>query len=200
MSRFADGYEADYNNAGELWMNRVRLAFGGKPGRKRLAELREALLALPEHRLIESAVCKPIIENEVVVGGEVCVIGAYLWHQKVKAGMDPVEAFGALPTIDPDYGNAGDQTARLGKAAGMTFTLAWELANQNDEEFGGYSPEERHAAFIRVIDEQLARPPLEAAPRRPKHERPPPAPWGARGRAAARTRGRIGVLPIEIGL
>ena len=47
---------------------------------------------------------------------------------------------------------------KFGKSAGMTFTLAWELAYRNDEMFGDMSPEERHAAFVRWIDKQLGAP------------------------------------------
>lgn len=38
----------------------------------------------------------------------------------------------------------------------MAFTLAWELAYRNDETFRDKTPEERHAAFVAWIDEQLA--------------------------------------------
>jgi len=59
MSRFVDGDGDD-----EFWMldqgrweRNARAALKGKRGRKALAEIREALLALPEKRLIEGALC-----------------------------------------------------------------------------------------------------------------------------------------------
>jgi hypothetical protein len=61
MSRFSeyDDYEgeADQILAMGRWEHNARVALKGKRGRKLLAELREALLALPERRLIASALC-----------------------------------------------------------------------------------------------------------------------------------------------
>ena len=39
------------------WEHNARVALKGKRGRKALAELREALMALPQHRLIGDAMC-----------------------------------------------------------------------------------------------------------------------------------------------
>jgi hypothetical protein len=218
MSRYSDydGYDDDYwaLNQGR-WEHNMRVALKGKRGRKALAELREALMALPEHRLIEGAVCTvggldkrlpPVTDEEVAKaaaetatrvaesgvdlgpdypartaeyarrareeerealgtvidrngGVGVCAVGALLWHRKVKAGVDPAEAFDSVPLIfdgDLDGGDALDETANGGKDAGLTYTLGWMLAYRNDEQFRAMTPEERHAAFIAWIDEQLA--------------------------------------------
>jgi hypothetical protein len=59
MSRYDDyDYDGDYAalDAGR-WERNSRAALKSKRGRKALAEIREALLALPEKRLIEGAVC-----------------------------------------------------------------------------------------------------------------------------------------------
>lgn len=211
MSRYTDndGWDDDYwaLNQGR-WEHNMRVALKGKRGRKALAELREALMALPEHRLIEGAVCTvggvdkrlpPMAaeeaERHATALGEVgvktesarwhaeslrrgreeerealgavidrnggvgvCAVGALLWHRKVKAGADPAEAFDSVPLIfdgDQDGGDALDETANAGKDAGLTYTLAWMLAYRNDEQFRAMTPEERHAAFIAWIDEQL---------------------------------------------
>ena len=205
MSRFSD-YDDDSEewalNMGR-WQHNARVALKGKRGRKALRDLREALMALPEHRLIESAMCTvggvdkrvpPLTEAELqallaVRGGDasawyaeamrrgrleeradlaklietqgegVCAIGAYLWHRKVKAGVDPAEAFATLPTLagdDPDGGDPLADTARLGKEAGLTFTLAWELAYRNDETCRNMTAEERWTAFVAWIDSELA--------------------------------------------
>lgn len=208
MSRFSD-YEGDgddaYNgNGGAMWEKRAELALRGKRGRKALTELREALVALPEHRLVESVMCQPrtaggAVDAEIV-GYDVCVIGAYVWHQKVKGGMDPVAAFDAVPRITQDDESNGEETARIGKSFGLTYTLAWELAHQNDEDYSSKTPEQRHAAFLAWIDEELRRPPLKAAPRRPKRE-----PGGRSHRRLAISGGTdrrpvIGALPMEMGL
>jgi len=195
------------------WQRNARAALKGKRGRKALAEMREALLALPEKRLIAGALCTaadidkvlpPVTDEEIArdaarsaawraeqglappdadyvawraedlretreeerreyagvverQGHGVCMIGAYLWHRKVQDGADPAEAFGSLPTvIDADSGDPLHETADLGEQAGLTFTLAWELAYRNDETYELKTPEERYTAFLAWIDQELA--------------------------------------------
>jgi hypothetical protein len=59
VSRYSDGdgddefAELNYGR----WQNNARRSLKSKRGRKALAEIREALLALPEKRLIEGALC-----------------------------------------------------------------------------------------------------------------------------------------------
>ena len=190
MSRFNeyDGDE-DFPNAWALWEKRAQLALEGKRGRKALADLREALLALPEKRLIARALCTVGLPAKVAAlplddygrrdllildadeGEGVCAIGAYVWHQKVKAGMTPDEAFAALPMVADFDGDADYETARIGRDAGLTYTLAWELAARNDETNAHLTPAERYDEFLRWIDQQLARPPLARAPRRVRRVR-----------------------------
>lgn len=182
MSRF-DDYDYDepeYPNAGELWYANVRRALAGKRGKKALAEMREALRALPEKRLIAGALCtvggaeqragsdphgwrRPELEDKIESEGEgVCAIGAYLWFKKVKAGADPQTAFEELPTLlDSDGGN-DYETARAGQRAGLTFTLASTLAYRNDSTFDNKTPEQRYEAFMAWLDEHLAEVPSAA--------------------------------------
>lgn len=193
MSRFGEGDgDEDFNNQWALWENRAHLALRGRRGKKALAELREALEALPEKRLISGALCtigigsrleampaedrgRWELEEKVVLieqSGEpegVCAMGAMAWHRKVKAGMDPDEAFASLPVIpDTNYGSAS-ATARLGRdELGLAYSLAWTIAEQNDSEygFGELTPEQRFVAFIGWIDKELATPtPAKPAPR-----------------------------------
>lgn len=200
MSRFEwDDYgdPIGYNNGPELFYRRAVSAIYGRKGRKALAQLREALMALPKHELIEGAVCRrlpaedlngdPIVYEAFVEPGQlgidgsevtepqqsvamppqvvgVCAIGAWLWWSKVKEGTDPVKAFDELPEIDSDsWDIAGDEmfeTAWAGQRAGLTYTLAWELASGNDETFEGMEPAARWQAFVDWIDKVLASPPL----------------------------------------
>lgn len=188
MSRYYDDDGEDFPGQYALWEANYERALKGKRGRKALADLREALMALPEHRLIEGALCtvgaaaeaeaeeaqwaktpappgwphhSPVagsLRDAIDGQGEgVCGIGAYLWHQKVKAGADPDEAFGALPRLLQDDHDISE-TADAAQAAGMAYVLAWRLAFMNDETYGGLTPERRHAAFVAWIDEQLAVP------------------------------------------
>lgn len=179
MSRFGDECDEydEYDNANALWEANVRRALAGKRGRKALAELREALRALPEKRLIEGALCtvgglnradapsppqggdggswaheelKIKLEEQ---GEGVCAIGAFLWHRKVKAGTDPRAAFEELPILLEGEHDSWE-AAQAGQAAGLTYTLASSLAYRNDEIFGG-TPEDRYEAFMAWLDEQL---------------------------------------------
>lgn len=184
MGRFSDDYDEEpFPNASELWYANTKRALSGKRGKKVLAELREALLALPEKRLIEGALCTVGVKGKaeyqspgkMLLTGEarnwredvnhnlernagegVCAIGAYLWHKKVQAGMDPDEAFAALPTLLDAEGASDWETAEEAKRVGVTFTLAYHLAYKNDSAFESMTPEERYAAFLAYIDEQLA--------------------------------------------
>jgi hypothetical protein len=220
MSRYIDHSDDDSPEAilaQGRWEHNARAALKGKRGRQALRELREALLALPEKRLIDSALCTvggparvPDVTGEAVAarisaararadewgfsfgaedaaflehgmrqdvdeerarivglvqadGEGCCGVAAYLWYRKVKAGMDPAEAFASLPTV-ASFPGAGAlaETARLGQQAGLTYTLAWELAFRNDEIYdrkplgGHYTPEERYTAFLAWIDRELA--------------------------------------------
>lgn len=171
MSRGGDdSYEEDFNNQGELWWANYHRALKGKRGRKALAELREALLALPERRLINGALstvrivdraaqssnkwliedAKQKVESE---GVGVCAIGAYVWHKRVKAGMDPDQAFDSLPIILDSDGLY--DTANLGREEGLTRTLAWGLADRNDESYYSMTPEARYEAFLAWINAEL---------------------------------------------
>lgn len=170
MSRFDDScdYEQGFQNQADLWHANARRALAGKRGKKALAELRDALLALPEKRLINGALCtvnpaerRPLgfpgefnrmIETE---GEGVCAIGAFLWHKQVKAGVDPQEAFASLPTLSAEDDGPW-ATADAGAAAGLTYTLAWELAYRNDELLDGMDPEDRYTKFMEWLDQQLA--------------------------------------------
>lgn len=216
MSRYCerDDYEGEVEQilAMGRWENNARRALKSERGRKALAEIRDALLALPDKRLIASAMCTvggparipEVTDAEIAEyhakleaagigigdseakriayraewmrddrrderdrvaylversGEGVCVNGALLWHRKVKAGMDPGEAFAALPAVTGEGGayDPLDETASLAaKEAGVAYTLAWELAYRNDETYGRMTPEDRYTAFLAWIDAQLA--------------------------------------------
>jgi hypothetical protein len=173
MSRYE--YDGEAAMPYGLWRANVKRAMSSRRGRQALCDLREALLALPEPVLIEGALCSvnpqqrasayhhewmrnSARSNFEDMGEGVCAIGAYMWHRKVKAGMDPAEAFDSLPTLLDSESDLHD-TAKLAQAeADITYTLAWELAYKNDETFEGMTPEERYTAFLAWIDAELGAP------------------------------------------
>lgn len=178
MSRYEDNGEGEvFPGQFQLFQANVERALRGKRGRQALADLREALLNLPEKRLIEGALCtvnperrkRPevgpakvwaemlnydLAEHVEIEGEGVCAVGAYAWWKKVKAGADPVEAFDSLPTLLESQ-EPIDSTARVGNEAGLAMTLAYELAFRSDEVYGGLTPEERYQKFLDWLNEQL---------------------------------------------
>jgi hypothetical protein len=87
-------------------------------------------------------------------GCGVCVNGALLWHRLVHEGLDPDEAFAALPSV---AGSELSETAWITENdAGIAHTLAWELAYRNDETYRRMTPEERWTAFLTWIDAELS--------------------------------------------
>lgn len=190
MSRGGDyGDDESWPNEGAFWWANAQRALRGRRGRKALAELREALLMLPEKRLVHSAVSTvslkawaddlPDTVTSMRWGGEmyerpnyvkaealercetegvgVCAVGAYLLRKRVlELGEQPDEAMRALPSVSDIEGYGLDETVTLGAEAGLTRTLAWLLADQNDETYGSCTPEERYERFLAWIDKQLA--------------------------------------------
>jgi len=168
-----DDYEESFPNEAALWRANAQRALKGKRGRQALRDLREALLALPEPRLIEGALCtvnpgkraaasylpgpsRDMLARDLAEHGEgVCAIGALLWHRRVKAGMDPAEAFDSLPTLSDDNHGLDDTASLAARDAGLVYSLASNLAYKNDETFGGKSPEGRYTAFLAWIDAEL---------------------------------------------
>ncbi len=157
MSRFGnDDWEPDYDNAWALWEGRVKKVMSGRPGYRQLGELRQALLALPKPRLIEGALFRD---------GEVCAVGAYALFKRMAAGETREQAIAAMDKSligDDYYEDEAHQTALVGKRFGMTYTLAWTIGEQNDEEMAGLTPENRYEAMLRWIDERMAQFPVAA--------------------------------------
>ena len=81
VSRGGDyDYEEDFPNQAEFWRHNARRALKGKRGKKALAELREALLMLPEKRLIEGAVSTASLKARYE--NEPDQVMRYDWHAK----------------------------------------------------------------------------------------------------------------------
>lgn len=129
MSRFSED-----DNDSEWWMldmgrwqANLQSSLKGKRGQRALADLEDALLAMPVKSLLHGRVC----EIDVYDPGfgwtfEVpafCAVGLYA-HPK---GAD-------LGALTADY--LGDcETAQIGESAGMSFTLAWHIGDLNDVEW-----------------------------------------------------------------
>jgi hypothetical protein len=111
VSRF---YEGDGDNPVSLmWNANIERICRGKRGQRILRELIDALLGLPERRLIADRMA-----NEE---GEVCAVACYATY-KGKT----------LPPRATEFGTDQYATTDLGEAAGLGFMLAWELGALND--------------------------------------------------------------------
>ena len=170
MSRTDGDENEDFLN--QFWLQRhnMRQVVRSKRGRKALTDLRAALLALPEPRLIGRAMSTAgtvdltnrasytVAEYDQLLADEgvgVCAVGAYVWWQHVKAGDDPTQAMRDLP-LNADYDGGSWETTELGVKAGLTQTLAWVLMSQNDDIYEDLTPEARYIAFREWIDKTLA--------------------------------------------
>jgi hypothetical protein len=149
VSRFYyDGNDSEYCNLDwGRWENNLKQILHGKRGQKVLADLEAALLALPEPRLIEGAICEVTEGEDGATKAEYCVIGAYA----AAKGKTPDE----LAQLGGVYKDEMDEaTADLGVSLGMPRTLAWHLGDMNDQAFGESTPEERYNRMLRWVQEQ----------------------------------------------
>lgn len=158
MSRFNDDGDEDFNNQQRLYAQSVQNAINGKRGQTALLELEEALLAMPEKRLIEGELYREdfpgVAGTEVVPEkGGVCAVGAMVIHRKMKAGMTREQA---MEAVAKKFGAGYHDTVACAKEElGLLTTLATEFAFVNDEEACACSPEERYGIVLAWVRKNL---------------------------------------------
>lgn len=146
MSRFDDGDEENFPNQQALYAQATKNALKGKRGQAALKELEEALLAMPEKRLIEGGLC----DN----AGGVCAVGAMAVHRQVKAGLMTRED--AMTMIATKYGDDFHATLEVGREVlGLLGCVAVEFAYVNDEEACASTPEDRYDIVLNWVREQI---------------------------------------------
>lgn len=123
--------DEDFGGQFELWQANCERSMRGKNGQRELRELRDALLSLPEKRLIYGA-----LEN---ANGEVCAIGAY----GKRKGLD-------LSKFDPD------ESDEVGIKCGMPRLVAWKVVEVNDIELRRVTPEVRYERMLAWVDKKTA--------------------------------------------
>lgn len=194
MSRFDwDGDGPEYNNAGDLWWANIERALSGRRGQSALADLEEALLALPEPVLIE---------GHLAEAGQVCAVGALIAHKRVLKGDKLADVLAELEgnasctcghgreshehgtgscsaqrsysdnscwcegwdrETDEDEYGSGYVTANAGVSVGLTYALAWRLAYLNDEDCAGLAPPERYQRVLAWVRKAQGKPEEVAA-------------------------------------
>ena len=143
MSRFYDDGDWDYGRW-ELWEQATSRALAGKRGQAALRDLEQALLALPEKRLVEGYIAKD---------GEVCAVGALVLAKRCAAGESRAAVLAELERLsDPEGDYAADVTASLGRKYGrMAYAMAWRIAELNDEDCRGATPEWRYEYVLNWV-------------------------------------------------
>lgn len=158
MSR-ATSWEDDepYPNASALFQANVDRALKGKKGQTFLREIESALLAMPEKKLIGSAVCE---------GGQVCLLGAVAVERAVKNGKSRADALAELEKEAKEHGQyepegvnwdeADDETLEyLRSLLGIKqFPLAWTFVHENDE-CHVRTPEERYERMLKWVQRNI---------------------------------------------
>jgi hypothetical protein len=131
-SGYSDDYDSNYIYLFRAVVNRT---IKGKRGQAFLRELRDALEAMPDKRLIEDDLQTP--------EGAVCALGAV----GQARGLD-------MSKLTPDY---SDQIA---KAFRISETLAREIAYVNDDDFNyqDETPEDRYVRVLCWVKEQIVEP------------------------------------------
>lgn len=146
--RFDSDYDEQFPGAYELWEHNTRRNFSGKAGQASLRELRDALLALPEKRLIETQ----LVDSK----GNVCAIGALVVQRRVADGRDRAAVIAEMAEaveVEDDWGvdtwEAEQQTIAVAKACGMKTNMAVAVSWEND--FGPRSDETPEDRYTRVL-------------------------------------------------
>lgn len=121
MGRTSGVEESEYPEG--LWWGALSRSINSRKGQGALRKLRSALLALPERVLIADSLARD---------GQVCAIGALCAYEHGKrtgeGWPESIEAF--------DFGEDGEdihETTAQAKSFGFSWTLAWTIAERNDD-------------------------------------------------------------------
>lgn len=133
MSRSGYSDDCDDRNNWEMicWAGAVKSAINGRRGQAFLKELRDALDAMPDKRLIA---------DELVADGAYCALGVIGARRGVS-----------LETLDPE------NAEQVAKAFDISPTLAREIVFTNDDDFSyrNETPEQRWERVRKWVGEQI---------------------------------------------
>jgi hypothetical protein len=130
--------DEDYPGQFELWQANCERSLRGKQGQEELRELRTALLALPEKRLILGA-----LEN---ADGDVCAIAAYGKHK----GLNLADF-----KADPEFSDEDEDSDDVGIAGGMPRLVAWKVVAMNDIHLDRCTPEQRYERMLAWVESKI---------------------------------------------
>lgn len=134
-------------NAGR-WEKNSRAVLTSKRGQRVLREIEAALLELPEKRLSYETFCEWSPTAEI----NCCVLGAYALHM----GKKPSE----LEHLNGDefgpFEDANETASQIEGMGGITFTMAWNLIELNDEVYGHCTPEQRYEKVLEWVRKHIS--------------------------------------------
>jgi hypothetical protein len=153
MSRIGDcdDYYEEYPNQQYLQQQAAVNAIRGKRGQKLLRELEQALLALPEKRLIAGSFCD---------GKEVCAGGALALYREVLKGRRREEVLAELASRRPSYEDGYEGILFVRDQIGCVESLAAAIVWENDG-YGDYlradcrTPEGRYNHVLEWVRRHL---------------------------------------------
>lgn len=117
-----------------MWRGAVASAIRGRRGQQLLREMRDALDAMPDKRLIS---------HELIDGdGEVCAIGSV----GVKRHID-------MTTLDPE------KPEQVAAAFGVSPALVKEISYENDDDYGDVTPEIRWRRMRNWVERNILQSP-----------------------------------------
>lgn len=140
--------DEDFPGQFGLFRGNCNRQIASKRGQAVLIELREALLSMPEKRLIANTIAKE---------GDVCAVGSLLARRRVKTGMSFREAVDAVRALavrefkyaddEPETYTHEDSTDEVAEREGVPHLVAWSLVSLNDIELD--TVWERHEGPVR---------------------------------------------------
>ena len=152
--RFEGDYDEQFPGQFMLWEANLERHFSGAAGQAKLRELRDALLALPEPRLIETRLADE--------QGNVCALGALALQHRVNHGEDRAKVLAEMAEAIRDEGgwvdswDAEEQTREEAERVGCKLPLIVTVAWEND--FGPSSketPEERYTRMLAWVEKRI---------------------------------------------
>lgn len=144
MSRFEGDGDEEYPGQWWLWEHNLKRNFSGKKGQQSLRELRDALLELPEKRLIAGR-----LADET---GAVCAIGALAVHRQ---GREVIPLLQEIIPEDPDGWDAEEATMDYGMNLGLKRVMVIEIGYQNDEYHRDETPGQRYARVLAWVEKVI---------------------------------------------
>lgn len=160
MSRFVgDDYDPQFANEWDLWEANWLRHLRGANGQEVLRDLRDALLALPERKLIEGRLADE--------QGCVCTVGALALYRRTLSGERPEDVLDELRNLikpderwgDIDAYEAEERTVACGVGLGLKRMMAMALAGKNDDWYADdKTPEQRFERVLKWVESKIADP------------------------------------------